>query len=75
MTLLSDQDLALALPVLTEARLNELWRNYHNDKDSKQWLRFGQYVFNVTGFETDASYNIHDAQLAYNNLASYVKHK
>ena len=70
MTLLSDQD--LALPFLTAKRLAELWNSYWKDEDSHKWLRFGQYVYNVSGYETDVSYQINDAQLAYDNILTCI---
>lgn len=58
--------------ILTEKQLNDLWNSWHKDAESFKHLRFGQYVYNQTKFETDASYNIRDPHLAYANLQAAV---
>lgn len=72
--------------LITIQELNRLWAAYWAEEDIPfngradanhvkyhTVIRFGQYVFNKSGFETDCSYNINDPKLAFNNLAAFIK--
>ena len=38
-------------------------------------LRFGQYVYNQIGYETDSSYYMGDSTAAYNNIRDVINFK
>lgn len=60
---------------ITLRELNQLWDSWHKDEEAFKHLRFGQYVFNLTSVETDASYWIVDPKMAFNNLSAFIEYK
>lgn len=59
---------------MTIYELNQLWAAWHQDTEAFEHLRFGQYVYNQTKYETDASYHLPDPKAAFNNLSAYIRY-
>ncbi len=64
----------------TQDQIDELWVRFWTETTVTQGktvpistiVRFGQFVYNETNFETDNSYFIVDPEAAYKNIHSYI---
>lgn len=64
----------------TQDQIDELWARFWKETTVTQGktvpistiVRFGQFVYNETNFETDNSYFIVDPEAAYKNIHSYI---
>lgn len=62
--------------------INDLWAEYWKEQvwqnhikahlPLSKVLRFGQYVYNEIGYETDRSYNMVDPAEAYNDIRDNI---
>lgn len=54
----------------------QVWQNHLGTHvPMHKVLRFGQYVYNKIGYETDSSYYMVDSTAAYNNIRDVINFK
>ena len=56
---------------MTHEQLAALWKQYWRENHDKN-LRFGQFVFNQVGYETDKSYAEYNPFIAYAMLSESI---